>query len=157
MQVRFPDQHRAGRAQPARDLRIRIGDPIIEHGARRRCPHARGVDVVLQRDRYAVQRPTETPAPLLGVESSSLCEGLLAQHGDETVQFGVVDVDAGQTSFGKLGRGYGASAHLSRGFSQGQCGQVSRHLRLRNKCSDDGSRESSSRDVDHGSPEFPKS
>ncbi len=54
MQVRLTNEDGAGSLEAARDFCIDIGNPIVEYGACRRGPNARGIDIVFEGDGNAV-------------------------------------------------------------------------------------------------------
>jgi hypothetical protein len=49
-----------------------------------------------------VQGATESSGALFGFQIVGLREGRLAQHGDEGVELGVIDLNAREASFGEL-------------------------------------------------------
>ena len=73
MQVGLADEHGAGGGQAACDLGVFRRHAIVEDGAGRGGAHGGGVDVVLERDRNAVQRPAELAGALLGVSRMRAC------------------------------------------------------------------------------------
>jgi hypothetical protein len=105
VKVGLADDDRAGCRQPLRDRGILRRHAIVEHRAGGGGPHTGGVDVVLERDRYSVQRAAQLALALLGVERSRLCEGGLTHHGDERVDLRVVDLDASEAGVDELDGG----------------------------------------------------
>src|SRR5260370_41797614 len=86
MQIGFADYDRAGRLETPRHLCVFIGNTIVEDRAGGSSAYAGGVDIVLQRDGYAVQRTAKFAGALFGLELMRLGERLIAQDGDEGVQ-----------------------------------------------------------------------
>ena len=85
--------------EPRHHLGVLVGHAVAEHGARGRRQHARRVDVVLQRDGNAVQRPAPPPAGELRLERRRALHGALAGHGDESVEAIVLDPIEGRKRY----------------------------------------------------------
>ena len=80
--VELAEEHRARVAQLAHALGVLARDAVRVHRARRRRQNPGRVDVVLQRERNAVQRPAPLAARELGFERARLRERLLGEHRD---------------------------------------------------------------------------
>ena len=94
MQVGLADQNGAGAAQLLHNNGVLGGNAIIEDGAGHRGACACRVDVVFDRDGYAVQGTAATTADCFGIEGRCLLQGRFAHDRYKCIQLGVVDFDA---------------------------------------------------------------
>ena len=142
MEIRFADDDRAGGSEPPRHLGVFGRDAIVEHRARGGRSQARGVDVVLQRDRNAVERPPQSAGALFGVEHPGLGQSRFTCDGNEGVDLGVVHVDAREAGLHEVGRRDRAGLQPCRDLGQRQPGKRirsgpgrrRRRLRRRRSC-----------------------
>ena len=131
MEVGLADDHCAGGGESARHFGILSRHPVVEHRAGGSRPDAGRVDVVLERNRNAVQRAAQPAGPLFGVERARLREGGLARHRDEGVDFRVVNLDALQAGVHEVGRRDRPRLDAGRCLAQSQAGErVSRSRRV---------------------------
>ena len=97
----------------ANSCRFRVfrGHAILEELARARRPHSGGIDVVLGRDRHAVQRPAPLAAALLGVHVARGRARLLAHDGDVRIHRRIEPVDPRETGLRQFNRRDGLAAN----------------------------------------------
>lgn len=93
----------AGRSQPLRDKRVRVGIVILEDDRPERGRHALRVHLVLQHDRDAVERPIRLRARLGGFEAIRIGERLLVD-GDDGRAAPVEPLDAVEVELDELPR-----------------------------------------------------
>src|SRR5215510_4488631 len=79
---------------------------------RRRADPCR-VDIVFEGDRNSMQRAAQSAGALLRIQVARLGQRLLAHHGDESVESGIVDFDFGETGFRELGGSGGARSNAA--------------------------------------------
>ena len=124
VQIELAEQDRARVLQSARDFGIFGRNAVLEQLARAGGANAGGVDVVLERDRNAVQRPAPLPTLLLGLHLPRRGERLFGDDGDEGVQLRVVLVDSLQARLRQLDRRDALAANEIDGFLEGERGQI---------------------------------
>ena len=102
--VVLPDQHSAGSVQIAHCGAVVVWNVLREYaGAVGSAYASRGIDI-LDRVRYAVQRPAILPLRYLLLRLLRGCQRSVTQHGKECVQFGVERVNAIKDGLRKLNR-----------------------------------------------------
>jgi hypothetical protein len=114
----FADDDRAGFFQVHDDLRVLVGNAIVEDGAGSGGSRPGGVDVVFERNRNSVQRTAKLARFGFRIQLRRLGQSLLAHHGDECVEFGIVDFDAVEQRLGQFGRSDFARVNAFRSFAQ---------------------------------------
>ena len=114
----------ARRLEPRHHLGVLIRDAVREHRARRRRQHPRRIDVVLQRDRNAVQR-TAPPAPRqLRLERPRALDGALLGHRHEGVELRVQTPDARDVGLHEIQRREVAAANEALRLGDAQVGRI---------------------------------
>src|SRR5688572_33409206 len=96
VQVQFAEDHRPGPLQPENDLGVLLGHAILEDAAGGCRQNASGVDVVLERDRDAMEWPARPAPPEFSLDLTGRSERLLAHDGDERVDRAIVSLDPRQ-------------------------------------------------------------
>ena len=79
MQIELAEQDRARLLEPPRDLGVGVRHALLEEPAGAGRAHAGGVDVVLERDRDAVQRAAPLAAPGFRLHRPGVGERLVAR------------------------------------------------------------------------------
>ena len=100
--------------------RVLVRNAVGVHGAPGRGQHARRIDVVLQRDRNAVQRATPLPPGEFLPERPRARRGPFAGHGDEGVEALVEAPDALDVRLHQLERRKRAGTNQPLGFGDAQ-------------------------------------
>src|SRR5258708_84494 len=118
MQICFADYDRAGRLETSRHLCVFVGKTIVEDRAGGCSAYAGGVDIVLQRYGYAVQRTAKFAGALFSFKFTRLGERLISQNSDESIQLRIVGLNARQASLSELDRRNGARTNPRRSFGQ---------------------------------------
>src|SRR5688572_20399770 len=93
VQVQFAEDHHPGPLQPQDDLGVLLGHAILEDAAGGRRQYASSVDVVLERDRDAMERPARPAAPELALDLTGRSQRLLTRDGDKRVDRTIVSLD----------------------------------------------------------------
>ena len=104
VEIQLAQHNRAGSLQSRDDVRIVVGNPVLEERARTRGPDPSRVDVVFERDWNAVQWAATHAAFELGVHLARSGQSLFARDGDEGVDRLVVPIDACETGLCQFNR-----------------------------------------------------
>lgn len=133
VEVELAEEDGASLGEAAGDFGVFGGDTIVEDGAGAGGADAGGVDVVFESDGNAVEGTADTAGGNFGIGRAGSGEGLLAEDGDESVDLGVVSVDAGEAGFSEGGRGERAVAQAGGGLGDGEAGGVREGLGLKSE------------------------
>jgi hypothetical protein len=109
-QGRLGDDHGAGLAQISRQRGVVRHHQALERDRAPGGRHVGGMDVVLQRNRDAVQRAAHLAGPPLAIEAIGFLERLRV-HRQRGVQFFFIERDANQVLLHELARGDAAFTH----------------------------------------------
>jgi hypothetical protein len=131
MKIRFTEENRAGSLQSTDDLSVFGRNPVFEQLARRSSANARGVEVVLQCDRNAVEGSSPNPAQLLLLHLTSDRQSLFPRCSNEGIQRGVVTVNSPEARLRQIDRGCGSASKQLRSLLECQTGQILRSAKAR--------------------------
>ena len=126
MEIRLAEKNRAAVLQTPHDFSVFRGNPVFEQLARRGGPDAHRVDVVLQRDRNAVEGSSPHPPLLLRLHLARGCQSLLPRDCDERIQGGVVTVNSLEAGLREIDWRCGSASQKFRRFLDRQAGQILR-------------------------------
>ena len=104
MEIQLAEDNRAGSFQTHDNFCIFGRNAVFEDAARGGRPDAGRIDVVLQRDGNAVQRPAPLAALLFGFHFARRRERLLSRDRDERVDHGVELIDSLEARLSEIDR-----------------------------------------------------
>jgi hypothetical protein len=124
MKVQFTQKNRPGAFQTHDHFCILGRDAVFEYATRGGRPDTGRIDIVLQRDGNAVQRPAPLAALLFGFHLARRRERLLTRDRDERVDRGVEPIDSLEACLGEIDGRYTSASKKIRRLLQGQTGEI---------------------------------
>ena len=133
MEIQFAEKNRAGFFQTDDNFRIFGRNPVFEDAARCGRPDAGRIDVVLQGDGNAVERPAPLAALLFGFHFACRRERLLSRDRDERVDRGVEPIDSLEARLSEIDRRCTSPSKKIGSLFDGQSGEIRRLTKGRHR------------------------
>jgi hypothetical protein len=124
MHVELAEHDRAGGFEPRHDFGIFLGDSIGEYAARGGRQDTGRVDIVLERDRDAVQRSAPVPVSKLVLERPCTITCLIVHHGDKRIELRIKAVYPIQIGVNHIARRDIATANVLTAFGNAEVRDV---------------------------------